>query len=45
MEMVGIIKEANHKSLSLEMLVGGWKHSYGRENFSGMEVRIKSGGM
>ncbi len=32
MEMVGIIKEANHKGLSLEMLVGGWKHSYEGEN-------------
>jgi hypothetical protein len=33
MEMGGIIKEAIHKSLSLEMLVRGWKPSCRREAF------------
>jgi len=33
MEMGGIIKEAIHKSLFLEMLVGGWKPSCRREIF------------
>jgi hypothetical protein len=33
MEMGGIIKEAIHKSRSLEMLVGGWKSSCRREIF------------
>jgi hypothetical protein len=32
-EMVGIIKKTIHKSLSLEMLVGGWKPSCRREVF------------
>jgi hypothetical protein len=33
MEMGGITKEAIHNSLSLEMLVGGWKPSCRREVF------------
>jgi hypothetical protein len=40
MEMGGIIKEAIHKSLSLEMLVGGWKQSCRREVFEPRKLEL-----
>jgi hypothetical protein len=39
MEMGGITKEAIHKSLSLEMLVGGWKPSCRREVFEPRKLK------
>jgi hypothetical protein len=40
MEMRGITKEAIHKSLSLEMLVGGWKPSCRREVFEPRKLEL-----
>jgi hypothetical protein len=40
MEMGGITKEAIHKSLSLEMLVGGWKQSCRREVFEPRKLEL-----
>jgi hypothetical protein len=40
MEMGGIKKEAIHKSLSLEMLVGGWKPSCRREVFEPRKLEL-----
>jgi len=40
MEMGGITKEAIHKTLSLETLVGGWKPSCRREVFEPWKLEL-----